>query len=263
MSKLVNGISWEDTVKKEEVLLVLKKGWDVSAFRKALDRVVGKRAEIAAVVSKRSLEIRDLDETVEKEEVVVILCLALGRLVFDGSCRLFTRFSGMKAAVIQLTEADAARLLLLGQLRIGWVECCIREYAEVARCFRRLGYSRRSRGCGNPGKRRCLLEVRRHRAYLRRFKKRDEETCCYCDSPVDNAEHSLFVCTTWGVAREAIGRAVDAELTPETMVSLMFQSEQFWILIESFVTVSPDFKRERYAHNANSSTYVRMVARAA
>ena len=33
-------------------------------------------------------------------------------------------------------------------------------------------------------------------AYLRRFKKKDE-MCGYCDFPVDNAEHSLFVCAKW------------------------------------------------------------------
>ena len=32
-------------------------------------------------------------------------------------------------------------------------------------------------------------------AYLKRFKKRDEEMCYYCDSPVDDAEHAFFVCT--------------------------------------------------------------------
>ena len=35
-------------------------------------------------------------------------------------------------------------------------------------------------------------------AYLRRFKKRDEEICCYCDFPVDNVEHALSVCAKWG-----------------------------------------------------------------
>ena len=29
---------------------------------------------------------------------------------------------------------------------------------------------------------------------LKRFKKRHEEMCYYCESPVDNAEHALFVC---------------------------------------------------------------------
>ena len=37
--------------------------------------------------------------------------------------------------------------------------------------------------------------------------------------------------------REAVGRAVGAQLTPDTMVSLMLQSEQIWMLIESFVTL--------------------------
>ena len=74
-------------------------------------------------------------------------------------------------------------------------------------------------------------------AYLKRFKKRDEEMRCYCDFPVDNAEHALFVCGKWGVTRDTLGQAVGAELTPYTMVSLMLQSERNWTLIESFVTL--------------------------
>ena len=61
--------------------------------------------------------------------------------------------------------------------------------------------------------------------------------CCYCDSPVDNAEHALFVCAKWDVGREAVGQAVGAELTSDTLVPLMLQSERIWTLIESFVTL--------------------------
>ena len=60
--------------RKEEVLLVLKWGGDVSAFRKELDLAVGERAQISALVSTRSLEIRDLDETVGKEEKLCLPC---------------------------------------------------------------------------------------------------------------------------------------------------------------------------------------------
>ena len=74
-------------------------------------------------------------------------------------------------------------------------------------------------------------------AYLKRFKKRDEEMCYYCDSPVDNAEHALFVCAKWGAASEALGQAVSAELTPDTMISLMLLFEWIWTLVESFVTL--------------------------
>ena len=74
-------------------------------------------------------------------------------------------------------------------------------------------------------------------AYLKRFKKRDDESCSYCGSLVDNAEHTLFFCARWGVVREAVGREAGAQLTLDTMVSLMLQFEQKWILIESFVTL--------------------------
>ena len=56
-------------------------------------------------------------------------------------------------------------------------------------------------------------------------------------SLVHNAEHKLFFSARWGVAREAVGREVGAQLTPDTMVSLMLQSELNWMLIESFVTL--------------------------
>ena len=75
------------------------------------------------------------------------------------------------------------------------------------------------------------------KAYMKRFKRRDDESCCYCGSLVDNADHTLFVCATWGAEREAVGRAADAQFTPDTMVSLVLQSEQKWIPIESFVTL--------------------------
>ena len=61
--------------RKEEILLVLKKGGNVSAFEKA----VGQRAEVKSLVSKRSVEVRDLDETITREEVVAALCIALGK----------------------------------------------------------------------------------------------------------------------------------------------------------------------------------------
>ena len=77
--------------RKKEVILVLKKGGDVETsrkvetFRNELNRAVRERAKISALVSTRSLEIRDLGETVKKEEVVSALCLALGRPALDGS----------------------------------------------------------------------------------------------------------------------------------------------------------------------------------
>ena len=81
--------------RREEILLVLKKGADVSAFKKALEQVVGDKAEMKYLVAKRSLEVRDLDETVTREEVVAALCIALGKPDLEDQCRLYKRFGGV------------------------------------------------------------------------------------------------------------------------------------------------------------------------
>ena len=80
--------------RREEILLVLKKGGNVSAFEKALDRAVGDKADVRSLVSKRTLEVRDLDEAVTREEVVATLCIALGNPDLGDQCRLYKRFGG-------------------------------------------------------------------------------------------------------------------------------------------------------------------------
>ena len=43
--------------------------------------------------------------------------------------------------------------------------------------------------------------------------------------------------TWWGLARENVPQAVGAELTTDTMASVVIQSERIWTLIESFITL--------------------------
>ena len=132
--------------------MVLKKGSDVSAFEKALDQAVGQRADVKCLVSKRSLEVRDLDETVTREEVVAALCIALGKPDLGDQCRLYKQFGGVETAVVRLAEVDARKLLGIGKLRVERMNCRVREHDEVVRCFRYQGYGHVSRGCTLPGR---------------------------------------------------------------------------------------------------------------
>ena len=91
------------------------------------------------MVPKRSLEVRDLDETIIREEVVAALCIALCKPDLGDQCRLYKCFGGVQTAVVCLTEADARSLLGLRKLWVGWVNCRIREHVEVARAHSQAG----------------------------------------------------------------------------------------------------------------------------
>ena len=80
------------------------------------------------MVSKRSLEVRELDETVTREEVVSAPCIALDKPDVGDECRLYKRFGGVQTMVVRLAEADARSLLEVGKLRVGRVNCRIREH---------------------------------------------------------------------------------------------------------------------------------------
>ena len=80
---------------REEILLVLKGGGIISAFEKTLDQVVEQKAYVKSLVTKRSLEVRDFDETVTREEVVAALCIALGKPDLWDQYRLYMRFGGV------------------------------------------------------------------------------------------------------------------------------------------------------------------------
>ena len=92
---------------KDEILLVLKKGGDVLTFEKALDRAVVEKAEVRSLVPNRCLEIRELNKTVTREEVVAALCIALGKPDHGGPCRLYKRFGGVQTARVGLAEVDS------------------------------------------------------------------------------------------------------------------------------------------------------------
>ena len=81
--------------RREGILLVLKEGGDVSAFQKALDQAVGVKANVKTLVLKRTLEVRNLVETVTRQEVVAALCIALGKPNLRDQCKLYKRFGGV------------------------------------------------------------------------------------------------------------------------------------------------------------------------
>ena len=198
-------------------------------LRKGARRGGRGKAEIESLVSKRSLEVRDLYKTVTRKEVVAALCIALGKPDLGNQCRLYKRFGGVQAAVVRLTDADARRLLGLGRLRIGWVNCRIRQHVEVARCFRCQGYCHVSRGCTLPGSKDDFLRCGETSRVARELKAspryltcadRGEKSCYF--SPNDSFEiFETQILLLEESLKEASGRSLIAT----------FRIAHFWLSI--------------------------------
>lgn len=135
-------------------------------FCEAVKDVVGSRAKVSALVPKSTLEIRDLDSTVTKEEVEEVLNKELPH-VQGLSVRVMPSNSlQRKAALVTLNSNDANKLLAKSKIRIGWLFCRIRMRLHVKRCYKCLGFGHFAAACTRI----------------------DRSTCCYrCGCPGHNA----------------------------------------------------------------------------
>ena len=102
---------WKDVLQplKEQSVKMEKLARALSVIQQGIlrkNQAVGQRADVKSLVTKRSLEVRYLDETVTREEVVAALCIALGKPDLGDQCRLYKRSGGVQTAVVCLIEAE-------------------------------------------------------------------------------------------------------------------------------------------------------------
>ena len=122
------------------------------AFQEAVQGVVKEKGKVTLRTPRVSLEVRDLDETATKEEVVEAL-----RTLVEGTCELDTHVigpspRGQMTALVNTDPTTATKLLEKGRLRIEWVNCLNRERVSVQTCFEFLGYGHPKAKCGGPNK---------------------------------------------------------------------------------------------------------------
>ena len=95
---------------------------------------------------KEAVDIKDLDETTTAKEVAHVITSVTGRgIVTAANIRLRASCSGSQAASILLPVAATKNLMKAHKLRIGWVNCRVRE--TVTRCFKYYKIGHLARNC--------------------------------------------------------------------------------------------------------------------
>lgn len=99
--------------------------------------------------------------------------------------------------------------------------------------------------------------------YLKRFGKINSDICMFC-SEVDNAEHTLFLCSRWGTQRAEMEAQIGADLNVDNLVYHMLRSKGSWDIIarcmNTVMKAKEDEERRRKSSIAQSgqSTQSRM-----
>lgn len=143
----------------DQLLIVLNRrdGYKMEALQEKVAGILGNDARVTGKSRDMVLSIRDLEETTTKEEVKAALQKAAGDefiLTNDAIRALHPAYKGTQIASIKLPEEVALKVIGdRGKIRIGLVNCPIKEVTRTQKCFK----------CWNTGHiaSKCLSQVDR------------------------------------------------------------------------------------------------------
>lgn len=119
------------------------------ALKEAISSKTGSQVRVAN--NTITLHVLDIDAVTTKQEVeeaIRALLPGSGQDIAVKSMRPCR--DGNQIATVQANRATASKLAKTGRVRIGWVDCRVRERLGVLRCYRCLEFGHSSRDCQGP-----------------------------------------------------------------------------------------------------------------
>lgn len=143
-------ISSMKRTKAGELIVKFKKGvGQAEKLKDALSNTLGDDVTIRSVARIQMVDIRDLDESTDKEELKDALIRATG-IQLDGTFKILNlreAYGKTKQALVQMPANIATNLLKERKIKVGWVRCRLRAKTPPTTCFRCLDRGHRAREC--------------------------------------------------------------------------------------------------------------------
>ncbi|XP_015119091.1 uncharacterized protein LOC107042540 [Diachasma alloeum] len=124
------------------MLIVLSKtnADKVPGLQEAITKLLGEEAKVNNKTPEEELDIKDLDETTTKEEVLAALVVAAGensRVPTNAVKSLRKAHGGTQMAWVKLPMATVKKIAgEHGKIKIGWVNCRIRGVERPLKCYK-------------------------------------------------------------------------------------------------------------------------------
>ncbi|XP_015123962.1 uncharacterized protein LOC107046021 [Diachasma alloeum] len=120
-------------------------------LRRTIASLLGDKVAVLSKGPEEELEIKDLDETTSKEDVLEALQKVAGeeiKIAPEAIKSLRTAYGGIQTALGTLAAATAKKILgEHGKIKIGWVNCRIRRVGRPIKCFKYWHYGHLATKC--------------------------------------------------------------------------------------------------------------------
>ncbi|CAH2092238.1 unnamed protein product [Euphydryas editha] len=121
-------------------------------LQKTIAKLLGNEAEVISKGPQEEIEIRDLDDTTTKQDVLEALQKAAedDEITLDAIRSLRKAYGGTQTASVTLAATIARKVLgEHGKIRIGWVNCRIKIVERPTKCFRCWHYGHLAAKCNS------------------------------------------------------------------------------------------------------------------
>ncbi|XP_025265401.1 uncharacterized protein LOC112638244 [Camponotus floridanus] len=95
--------------------------------------------------------------------------------------------------------------------------------------------------------------------YLYRIGKASTPICPFCDEEEDSAEHTIQRCSVWNAERELLTSEIGEDLSLQTIVEKMCESEEGWLAFNNFAEGVMFQKEEDKKKSVSLSTMTTMT----
>ncbi|XP_077301340.1 uncharacterized protein LOC143921905 [Arctopsyche grandis] len=144
------------------ILMELERnGGNPTTLADAIKTALGDDTTVRRLTTMVKIEVRDLDEGEERQDVMDALKPVLGTLTVEEAevVSLFNTYNGTRVAVVKMASDKARTILKKGKLRVGWVNCRVRQHIEAVRCYKCQEYGHLAATCSGSDRsqlcRRC------------------------------------------------------------------------------------------------------------
>nr|XP_034195160.1 uncharacterized protein LOC117611330 [Osmia lignaria] len=146
--KTPDGVRNVKQTRAGNLLIEFAPGSDLDELRRNLDGKLGANVEVTKLQTMLDVEMRGIDPSAEKEDVMEAVRSELGHDAKGVRVKILRTDPRMsKIAVIEGPAVDMQRILRVGRIRIGWTIVTAREIPRLLRCFKCHGIGHIASGC--------------------------------------------------------------------------------------------------------------------